>query len=235
MSGNIDNLEVEEPKYNTILWAMSLADLLSIMLSFFVLLFAYSQIHETKAKSTVKGVQGAFSQKTEQAGIKDDIMLEENQPSENATNRSTVGADQPLRLYYASIKKVAKDLLAIDETNIIEKGDIMIIRLPTYMMFNANTAELEDKKLFLDMLADQLTRTVLNHNIDIEFMVGSQSDTNKGSASVLAVARAGAFARKMVSLGVNESSIYVGITETDPNFFTITFTPRDEPQAPAVF
>ena len=222
MQGDSENLELEAPKHNVNLWAMSLADLLSIMLTFFVLLFSYSSTSRIKSQRAMEGVQGTFSQETRQ--------------SENVPEQPVLDTERPLKGYYADIKKVARDILEIDEAAIVEKGNVMIMRLPVKLMFSPGTAEMEDKKIFLEKLADQLTTTVLSENIDIEFMTGYQAGMKEGEASApLAVARAGAFARKMVELGVKERMIYVGVGETDPAFFTITFFPRDEERAKQIF
>jgi chemotaxis protein MotB len=231
MSSELNNLEFEEPQYNKTLWAMSLADLLSIVLSIFVLLFAVSQINKAKSDRAMNGVHGKFSQKNLTLS-KDVISIPELKTNQDSAS----GAQQPLRLYYAGLKKVAKDLLAVDEANIIEKGNMMIMRLPVYLMFKPGSADLEDKKLFMQKLADQLVMTVANHNIDVQFMTGYNPLNDKDAQmSGLAIARAGAFSRKMVELGVNEDAVYAGMSDSDPDTIIITFFPRDETRSSLVF
>lgn len=231
MSSELNNLEFEEPQYNKTLWAMSLADLLSIVLSIFVLLFAVSQVNKVKSERAMNGVHGTFSQKN-LVKSKDLISI----PELKANQASASGAQEPLRQYYASLKKVAKDLLAVDEAHIIEKGDVMIMHIPVYLLFKPGSSDLEDKKLFMQKLADQLVTTVANHNIDVQFMAGYNPLNDKDAKmSALAISRAGAFSRKMVELGVNEDSVYAGMSDSDPDTIIITFFPRDETRSSLVF
>lgn len=231
MSNEPDNLEFEGPKYNTTQWAMSLADLLSIILAIFVLLFAVSNINKAKADRAMNGVHGTFSRKN--LTISNALI---SLPNEEPNVHSASGAQQAMHVYYADIQKVAKDLLAVDEAHIIERGNVMIMRIPAYLLFAPGTAVLEDKKLFMEKLADQLVTTVANQNIDVEFMAGYVPANDKdGKVATLNIARAGAFSRKLVELGVNETSIYAGIGENDPDTIILTFFPRDETRSSLVF
>jgi len=226
MSSEHDNLEFKEPKYDTTLWATSLVGLFSIVLAIFVLLFSITSVNQIKTAKAMGGVQGKFAQPSITEN-KDAV----SDPQFAATQTPASGAQNSLRLYYAPLRKVAQDILELDETSIIEKGDVMIFRLPTNMLFKAGTTEMEDRKLFIEKLADQLTSAAFNLHIDVECVMGYANDAE----AALAIARAGAFARKMVDSGVTENSIYVGVNQDDPNFINITFSPRDETRASLVF
>ena len=232
MSSEPDNLEFEEPKYNTTLWAMSLADLLSIVLSIFVLLFAVSSINKIKADKAMNGVHGTFAQRN--LVKSKDLISIPNLPQNNQTASGSLQGI--LKTYYSEIRKVAKDLLALDEAHIIESGNTMIMHIPAYLLFKPGAANLEDKKLFMTKLADQLETTVSNQNIDVEFIANySPANDKDGKMSALAISRAGAFARKMVELGVTEKAVYAGISDGDPDMIIITFFPRDETHSSLVF
>ena len=230
MSSAPDNLDFEEPKYNTSLWAMSLADLLSIVLSIFVLLFAVSSVNKAKSERAMSGVKGAFANLAKNKDV-------HSLPQQTPTIQSITGAQDPIRQYYADLKKIVKELLAVDEARFIEKGNTMVMYIPAYLLFPPDSASLDDKKLFMGKLADQLTETVANQNIDVEFMAAYIATKDKigADSTALAIKRAGAFSRSMVALGVKENSIYAGIAEGNPDTITITFFPRDETRSTLVF
>lgn len=225
MSSEYDSLEFEPPKYNKELWAMSLADLFSIVLSIFVLLFSLSAVNQAKTAKAVDGLQGKFATPT--ITVTQDTV---NNPDLKPSRLSASGNQISLRNYYAKIGKIAKETLALEESQVINRGNVMVLRLPASLLFVENAATLDDKKQFMKTLADQLTTSALSENIDVEFLIGYQD-----RASKLSINRAGAFARSMVDLGVRESTLYVGVQDAEPDFITITFSPRDDTQSLRVF
>lgn len=210
--------EQKEFQYDTTLWAMTLATLFSIILAFFVLLYAYSSPSFNSTKATVEAVKNTFSNKAKkQEGVSKEIEF--TLPPD--------GAEVALQQYYADTKKYVMQELQIDETSIIEKGNTLIFRLPVDLLFEKGTAQIDDKRLFLQRMADGLTQQPVGRQLAVEFKIGRDYATAKDRLP-LSVLRAGAFARKLTSLGVSEDVLYTGVGEGDPQFFNITFSPQDE-------
>ena len=89
MSSEHDNLEFQPPKYNTSLWAMSLADLFSIVLSIFVLLYSIASANQAKTKSAMDGVQGKFAKPSiseKREAISEPEFEEEERPKAKVIN-----------------------------------------------------------------------------------------------------------------------------------------------------
>lgn len=194
--------------------------LYSLVLAFFILMFSYSTIAQKKVRETVDSVKSTFS--TPGVGEMPDAM---EQPP--------LGSELPLQAYYADIKKVALEEMQIDETQVIERGNTLIFRLPVYLFFKEGTAEVDDKRLFMEHMANDLVNNPVGKQLDVEFMLGrgrlpAPAEEAKKTAVHLSVMRAGAFARALVAMGVDENTIYSGLSEGDPDFFTLTFSPREE-------
>lgn len=200
--------------------AMSLANLFAILLTFFVVLYAYSNITAKKAESAVKGVKGTFSKR-----IIDD--------SKTGLEVSTIGLE-PLEQYYADAKKFALEALEIDESRVVQEGQKLIFRLPVDLLFKPDSAEIDDRKLFLNRMADGLAKHPVASQLDVEFIIGREQVPPKGGLP-LSLLRAGSFARTMVAMGVPEEKIFTGIADGDPAFFVLTFYPRDETRAGLTF
>ena len=226
MSSESDSLEFELPKHNTEQWAMSLADLFSIVLSIFVLLFAVSATNRAKTASAVNGIRGKFAI----PNVTETKDVARNLDSYSMTHSSSGDQHQPLREYYAQISKVAKESLALEDMYITNKGNVMILHFPVEMLFVGETALLDDKELFMQELADQLSTTASNLHLDVEFLAGYS-----GKESSLAIDRAGVFVRSMTALGVNQNSLYAGIQAAEPDMISIIFSPRDETRSSLVF
>lgn len=210
----LEDPELQEHKGNTNFLFISLY---SLILAFFILLYSKAEISQQKAAAAVGSVQKSF--KGQAATIE--------QPE--SVNEAPLGAEVLLRQYYSEIRKVARELLEIDDASIIEKGDQLIIRLPTFLLFNEGESTVDDRKLFLENLANGLTTTPVGLQLDLEFKIPQPALIEKPAES-LAIRRAGAFARFMVSLGIPESSIYVGLSDETAEMIEITLSPRNASQ-----
>lgn len=211
-----DNVQEENKNGTNFLFV----SLYSLVLAFFILLFSYSTIAQKKVRETVDSVKSTFS--TPGIGEMQDAM---EQPP--------LGTELPLHTYYAEIKKVAVEEMQIDEAQIIERGNVLIFRLPVYLFFKEGTAQVDDKRLFMARLADDLVNNPVGKELNVEFMLGRDAQPAVGAQEKkpgvqLSVFRAGAFARALVGMGVDENTIYTGLSEGDPDFFTLTFSPRAE-------
>jgi hypothetical protein len=115
--------------------------------------------------------------------------------------------------------------MALDDTSIVEKGDKLILYLPVALLFVEGSAEVDDRKLFLQNMADCVTTAPLGLQLDIEFKMPRLPEMK--TADRLLVQRSGAFARLLVQMGIPENTIYVGISEGKSEMIEITFSPRN--------
>jgi hypothetical protein len=189
--------------------------LYSLLLAFFILLYTYATYSKNKAEVVSGSVKQSF-----QKGIKS------NTPDDNApVALSPFGEEMLLAPPYGEIRRVAKELLAIDDASIVEKGDKLILRLPVALLFVEGSAEVDDRKLFLQNMADSVTTAPLGLQLDIEFKMPRLP--NMKTADRLLVHRSGAFARLLAQMGIPENTIYVGISEGKSEMIEITFSPRN--------
>lgn len=187
--------------------------LYSLLLAFFIVLYTTAEVSAHKAEAAKASVQDSFKG--------DPAALQEKLDSVSGP----MGPQQAMRLFYAEARKLARELLAIEETAIIEQGDTLILLVPTNLLFTPGSSEIDDRKMFLQKMADSLTTGPVGLQIDVEFRLPKKLDS--GGVDTLTLHRAGAFARKLVEMGIAEETIYTGITEGTREMVEITFSPRN--------
>lgn len=217
MSKPYDDLGLQSPPENesgqdgTVFLFISLY---SLLLAFFIMLFTTATISKHKADVVTGSVKESF-QKTPSSSKKDAVPV----------SLLPYGNEVLLQQSYGEIRKVARELLAIDDSAITQKGDILVLRLPVFLLFSGDTATIDDRKQFIQNLANSVTTAPAGLQLDIEFKLPRLPDVAK--ADQLLVNRAGAFARLLVQMGVPEDTIYVGMSEGRAEMLEITFSPRN--------
>lgn len=189
--------------------------LYSLLLAFFILLYTYATFSKNKAEVVSGSVKQSF-----QKGVKS------NTPDDNApVALSPFGKEMLLAPSYGEIRRVAKELLAVDDAAITQDGNKLILRLPVALLFVEGSATVDDRKLFLQNMANSVTSAPQGLQLDIEFKMPRLPDMR--TADRLLVHRSGAFARLLVEMGIPENTIYVGISEGKGEMLEITFSPRN--------
>ncbi|MGX3010537.1 flagellar motor protein MotB [Helicobacter sp. 23-1044] len=176
-----------KPKGGLPLWLGTFGDLMSLLLTFFILLLSMATFDAKKLKEAEASIRGALS------------ILEGGIKIEPSVNRITLPGDiVPPPEYAQEVKLIEQSLIELSESpkisagaaNIIGDGiNGFIITLPTNMLFDKNFAVNEDAKLFLRRVKQIFERMPKNTNIEILGRVNlSSAQINLERASNIALA-----------------------------------------------
>jgi hypothetical protein len=192
-----------------------------VILAFFILLNSISKIEKEKQAESINSLKDTFS----------DVKHDEDIPY--IEQSSSAGKDVDTTSYFAPVKKIAADVLELTDAQIIETGNTMEMIIPVDKFYAPKNAQiLERQEIFLNRMADELTKMSGGIYVDVEFMIGFLiGGTGPGTTEEerkLSIDRAGTFARYMVQIGVNPESVFIGVTEDETKDIRLTFTTRGD-------
>lgn len=180
----------EKPAAGLPLWMGTFGDLMSLLLTFFILLLAMSTFDAKKLREAEASIKGALT--VLDGGIKFDPSF----------NRITLPADIVVPPEYAEeVKMIEQSVIDFNTSpnvsagaaNIIGDGmNGFIITLPTNMLFDKNFALNEDTKLFLRRVKQIFDKMPHNTNIEIlgrSNLANAQINLERASNIALAISR----------------------------------------------
>ncbi len=184
-------------------WLTSFSDLMSLLLTFFILLYSMSTLDITKARKFLSYFQGEKAQTFEQLSVV-----------------------KPIQIYTTDlakkIEKILRQMLPVSGYQIVVAKNYVMIRLFNRVLFKENSLELTPQaKRALDRIADIIKHLKGNYEVVVE------GHTSKGEPSVpmpyiqdswdLSIRRATTVVRYLISKGVNPSRLEaVGYDTTRP-------------------
>ena len=184
-------------------WLTSFSDLMSLLLTFFILLYSMSTLDITKAMKFLSYFQGEKAKTFEQISIV-----------------------KPIKIYTTDlarkIKKLIKRILPVSGYQIVVTENYVMVRIFNRVLFRKNSLELTPQaRNALDQIAKVLKELQGNYLVVVE------GHTSKGEPSVpmqniqdswdLSIRRATAVVRYLVSRGVDPSKLEaVGYDATRP-------------------
>ena len=176
-------------------WLTSFSDLMSLLLTFFILLYSMSTLDVTKAIKFLSYFQG-----------------------EKAKSFETLSVVKPINIYTEDIakkvKKIIKRILPISAYQIVATKKYVLIRLFSDITFKENSVELSPKaKRALDELAKMIKGLKGNYQIRIEGHT-SKDEPTKPMEKIrdewdLSIQRATAAAEHLILNGIEPSRIVV--------------------------
>ena len=102
----------------------------------------------------------------------------------------------------------------------------MRVVMPTARFFDTNSATVKDENLpLVDRIISSISARPSGYRFDMEFVIGKETNGSGLSpiSQTLQMARAGAFARSMLSRGIPGDSISIGMRDGDPQSVTMWF------------
>lgn len=180
----------EKPKGGLPLWLGTFGDLMSLLLTFFILLLSMATFDAKRLKEAEASIKGALS--ILDGGIKFDPSV----------NRITLPADiVPPPEYAEEVKLIEQSIVDFNlspnvsagAANIIGDGmNGFIITLPTNVLFNNNYMLNEESKLFLRRIKQIFDK--MPHNTNIEILgrsnaANTQINLERASNVALAISR----------------------------------------------
>lgn len=194
-----------------------------IILAFFIMLVARSQIVMKKHEDAMQSVSEAFS-------YNPDMIIK---PLIKAV--PPMGQDIALRAYMAPLGDVAKQSVSLRDVEVNEYGNTLQLKIPVNLLFEPNSFTVRKEETgFLVKLAQELKKLQANAKIDMELLIGSPALSDLPTAqNTMSLARAGSIARTMVDSGVYEESLFVGVVpQALSDTVIMRFYQRAEVQAP---
>lgn len=187
-----------------------------IILAFFLLLNSISQIQPELSEKVLSNVHRTFPSKIKHNKSVSEID-KKKQPAEEIV----------LNGYFTPIGKVVKEAVTLVDASVIEYGNTMQITIPIESFFVTDEPDIRpEQEIFVIKLAGELTKLQTGGLLNLEFVIGTNNQTAQPN---LEIARAGTFARKLSSLGVDENLLFVGISQMKKaDSFTLTFRKHPE-------
>lgn len=192
------------------LWLGTFGDLMSLLLTFFILLLSMATFDKEKVDAAIGSLQGALS--ILERGRETEITT----PSQiQATPIQTQSeADVVLNLFSSLISEYNEMTQISDGPGIDleESQDGFLLRIPSDLLFSTGSAELDNPngRLLLNRIALELNKIplklrIIGHTDDVKYRVGSNIDNWD-----LSNARALSVADIFLNKGVDSSKIEVG-------------------------
>ncbi len=221
-------------------WMATFADLMALMMCFFVLLFSFSQIDESKYRLMVESMAKGFGSQqlqlqtptTPSATLSSPSSINSpfsqfQAPSRSSRSRNRVQTSQSTKATAKQIKVVMKEDIAEGKVTVETTGNTVLIRLPEEVAFPPGSDDVSTQMLgIIDKLAPAMRATtgtimVTGHTDDVPI-----SSSEFSSNWELSADRAVAVIHEVVKLtGIDESRFAaVGNGSTKP------IAPNDTPE-----
>jgi len=203
----------EEPKAGAPAWMVTFADLMSLLLTFFVLLLSMSSTEAAKFRAMAGSLRDAFGMKSDFA-LSPTSMSDEILPHDDERQGDASADDELERELREALEELGVDTGDMK----MEGDDSVLLRLDGDLLFASGEARLKPKALpVLDAIARYLNGT--NYVLDV---VG-YTDNVPISTPVfpsnweLSAARAGQAVRRLSEQGVAPERLRaIGRAETEP-------------------
>lgn len=179
-------------------WLISFTDVMALMLTFFVLLFAMSNPKKEDWERLTQNIYESFNQFQGKL---------ENRGNEDAINIEKINFSQALDLDYlkAIIRRLIEQSPALQVATVMDNGDSLIISLPQDILFDSGSADLKSEaNRALFALANSLRRIqnrveIVGHTDPRPISGGSYSSNWE-----LSLARASAVGAALQNVGYNK-------------------------------
>lgn len=192
-----------------------------LVLAFFIVLVAISTIEKTKSKAVMNSLTSTFTT----------YQPEGTKPTDFTAKEGDVLGRQA---FQEKITGIFATTLQVAKVEVVKPGRLMRAQMPSSAMFENNEARIRQNALaFLDRTVAALGGRPPGLRFDLEFVIGTLTTGDKllPVGENLPMARAGAFAREMISRGAPPDSVAIGLAPGDPEKITLRFYVRrlDDP------
>jgi chemotaxis protein MotB len=204
----------EAEKENAERWLLTYADMITLLLALFVVLYATSKADPIKFQQIAVSLQRAFNIPVLEAQAGNSLISIGDNPTSYVGLTGVGAVIGPELISYAQKEDLG------DQITVTASRDAVVIELAGALVFGSGSAELRpEARQALEIVANTITTRAQRHPIRVE---GHTDDTppNAGRFPTnweLSAARAGAAARFLAEAGVPGDTITaVGYAETKP-------------------
>ena len=204
----------EAEKENAERWLLTYADMITLLLALFVVLYATSKADPVKFQQVAVSLQRAFNIPVLEASAGSSLVSIGNTPTSFVGLTGVGAVIGPELISYAQKEDLG------DQITVTASRDAVVVELAGALVFGSGSAELRpEARRALEIVAEGIRTRAVRHPIRVE---GHTDNTppNTGRFPTnweLSAARAGATARLLTELGVEADTVTaVGYADTKP-------------------
>ena len=183
-----------------------------LILAFFILLVSMSTFEANKTKAVVDSMNSVFSPMEK---IKIETVF-------SSKSGNIIAADE----FQDHVEGVFSTAIGLVKIEIVKPGRVMKVVMPVTRFFEPNSDTIRGENLpLVDRIISSISARPSGYRFDMEFVIGRETNGSGLSpiSQTLQMARAGAFARSMLSRGIPGDSISIGMRDGDPQSVTMWF------------
>ena len=189
-----------------------------LILAFFILLVSISTVEDVKSKAVMQSLTSTFTT----------FRRTGDMPTDFTSKQGDVLGGQA---FQEKITGIFATALQVAKVEVVQPGRLMRARMPARAVFLENSTRLNPGVLlFLDRIVAALGGRPPGVRFDMEFIVGADV-SDDGAFTIgqsLEMARAGSFAREILSRGAPPDSLSVGLAPGQSGRVTVRFYVRSE-------
>ncbi len=179
-------------------WYITLADIILLLMTFFVMLISMSTISDVRTKAAIDSITASFG---------DSGPHGRHEPFV-ASDGEVLGAQE----FQTRIGVVFQTAIPAARVTEIKPGKLLSIELEAESLYQSGTADLRPaQRAFLDRLVAAVAVPPPGRRLEVEFSAAIETDGLLPVGESLSVARAGTFAREITGRGLPASAVTVGI------------------------
>lgn len=193
-------------------WYITLADIILLLMTFFVMLISMSTISDVRTKAALDSLTSSFG---------DHGPRGRNAPLV-ASDGDILGAQE----FQSRIGTVFQAAIPAAKVTEVRPGKLLAVDLDAVSLFLIDRPELRPaQRAFLDRLVAAVTVPPPGRRIEVEFSASTaiNADDMLPIGETLAIARAGTFAREITGRGLPAEAVTVGIERGTPGKARILF------------
>ena len=188
-----------------------------LVLAFFILLVTISTLEEVKSSVVMDSLTSTFAA----------IQTPTTDLTTFSTKEGDVLAGQQFQDQVAGVFATA---IRVAKVEVVQPGRLMRVIIPSDSLFLDGKKDIRETRYpMLDRLVASLSGRPRGLRYDMEFVIGAKYAVGSSLpiGQTLEMARAGGFAREMLSRGVPSDSVAIGLTAGDPKEIAMWFFVRN--------
>lgn len=187
-----------------------------LVLAFFILLVTISTREDVKANAVMDSLSATFST----------ILPPSTTPTAFTAREDSIQAGQE---FQERVTRLFATTLQVAKVESVQPGRLMRVLLPSDSLFFPGESRIRDSRYpLLDRMVAAISGRPPGVRYDMDFVIGiaKGGDGTLPSGQTIEMARAGAFAREMLSRGAPPESISIGVKPGDDGEAVIWFHVR---------
>lgn len=185
-----------------------------LVLVFFIVLVSISAREELKSAKVMNSVSSTFAPDARSA-------------TAPAIRPHMVGQEMAGHMFHERVANLVSERLRVAKITVVKPGELMRVSLPADSLFHPGTADIRAfQDALLDRIVAELSSLPAGLSVQLEFEIGRSGGAGLPMGATLQVNRAGAFARRLLTLGAPPNTVSVALGPGGPRDVTLSFIVR---------